>query len=208
MGVAPNPAADRELVKRLLAGEETAFESFFGQTFPGLYRFALPRLGYDPDAAEEVAQAALSRAVVKLSTFRGEAALFTWLCTFCRHEISAYYSRRGRLSQQVELREDNPEVQAALDLLSRQGESPEVLLHRKEVSSLVQATLDHLPSRYGSALEWKYVQGLTVVEIAQRLGVGPKAAESVLTRAREAFRDAFVDVCRGARPWVREGLDA
>jgi RNA polymerase sigma-70 factor, ECF subfamily len=55
----------------------------------------------------------------------------------------------------------------------------------------VQAILDRLPARYGDALEWKYVEGLSVMEIAERLGVGAKAAESLLTRARTAFRDAY-----------------
>jgi DNA-directed RNA polymerase specialized sigma24 family protein len=55
----------------------------------------------------------------------------------------------------------------------------------------VQATLDTLPERYGQALEWKYVDGLAVAEIAARLGTGEKAAESLLSRAREAFRAAI-----------------
>jgi RNA polymerase sigma-70 factor (ECF subfamily) len=75
----------------------------------------------------------------------------------------------------------------------------------------VQATLDHLPGRYGQVLEWKYIQGLSVDEIATRLGVGYKAAESLLTRARGAFRDAF-GLVAGAWPVqpagsaAREGL--
>jgi DNA-directed RNA polymerase specialized sigma24 family protein len=59
-------------------------------------------------------------------------------------------------------------------------------------------TLDALPRRYGDALEWKYVLGLTVEEIAGRLGLGPKAAASLLTRARQAFRDGFV--AQGVEP--------
>ena len=51
--------------------------------------------------------------------------------------------------------------------------------------------LDYLPSRYSQALEWKYCEGLSVNEIAERLEVGAKAAESVLSRARVAFREAF-----------------
>jgi len=195
--VRTDPIADRRLVSRMLAGEAEAFESFFDQCFPGLYRFALSRVRQDPAAAEEVAQATLCKAVAKLSTFRGEAALFTWLCTFCRHEISAYFGRQGRSSPEVALIEDSPEIQAALDALARQGENPETLLRRRELSHLVRVTLDQLPSRYGDALEWKYVEGLSVVEIAQRLGVGPKAAESVLTRARDAFRRGFAELCGG-----------
>jgi RNA polymerase sigma-70 factor (ECF subfamily) len=56
---------------------------------------------------------------------------------------------------------------------------------------MVQATLDALPARYGDVLEWKYVHGLSMQEIAERLGMTPKAIESLLTRARAAFREAF-----------------
>ncbi len=64
-------------------------------------------------------------------------------------------------------------------------------------------TLDYLPDRYGDALEWKYIQELSVQEIAARLKVSPKAAESLLSRAREAFRDAFAAVPSGAEAWER-----
>ena len=46
-------------------------------------------------------------------------------------------------------------------------------------------------SHYADALEWKYIDEIPVQEIAARLGLGAKAAESLLTRARHAFRDAF-----------------
>ena len=64
-------------------------------------------------------------------------------------------------------------------------------------------TLDCLPERYGDALEWKYIQELSVHEIATRLKVTPKAAESLLSRAREAFRDAFAAIHAGAEAWER-----
>ena len=51
--------------------------------------------------------------------------------------------------------------------------------------------LDHLPQHYADALEWKYIDEIPVQEIGVRLGLGPKAAESLLTRARRAFREAF-----------------
>lgn len=184
-------AADRRLVRRMLRGEESAFDEFFDGSFPGLFRFALTRLDRNEDAAEEVAQATLCRAITRLATYRGEAALFTWLCTFCRHEISAY-CRRNRLTEsRVDLIEENPEVRAALDSLGASLAGPESALDRAEIARLVQVTLDRLPGHYGDALEWKYLEGLPVKEIAARLELSPKAAESLLTRAREAFRDCF-----------------
>ena len=43
----------------------------------------------DVTAAEDIAQATLCRALESLRSYRGEAALFTWLCTLCRREMSA-----------------------------------------------------------------------------------------------------------------------
>jgi RNA polymerase sigma-70 factor, ECF subfamily len=191
---------DLALVRRMLAGDEDAFDEFFDAHFAPLYRFALARMGHEKDGAEDVVQATLARAVTKLATFRGEAQLFTWLCTFCRHEISAYYARARRAPPTTTLVEDSPEVRAALDSLARSVTGPESLVHREEIARLVHVALDLLPARYGDALEWKYVEGLSVVEIAARLTLSPKAAESLLTRAREAFRDAFATLTAAGRP--------
>ncbi len=54
--------------------------------------------------------------------------------------------------------------------------------------------LDRLPTRYGDALEMKYVEGLSVAEIGVELGIGTIAAQSLLARARVAFRDAVESV--------------
>jgi RNA polymerase sigma-70 factor, ECF subfamily len=196
--------SDKAAVRRMLGGDEAAFEDFFETYFSRLYRFAVTRLGGDADAAEEVVQATLCKAVTKLGTYRGEAALFTWLCTFCRHEISAHFARRQRTAHDVPLIEDAPDVRAALESLGAASvDGPDERVRRRELARLVQATLDHLPNRYGDALEWKYIQELSVHEIAARLRVSPKAAESLLSRAREAFRDAFAAVHAGAEAWER-----
>jgi RNA polymerase sigma-70 factor (ECF subfamily) len=188
------PSLDKVLVRRMLDGDERAFEEFFAASFTGLFRFALARLHGNEDAAEEVVQSTLCRAIAKLATYRGEAALFTWLCTFCRREISEYCRRHGR--QAVELLEDDAEVAAALDSLTPAAPGPEDALKRQELARLVHAILDRLPLGYADALEWKYVEGLPVSTIAERLAISPKAAESLLTRARNAFRDGFATLGR------------
>ena len=184
------PESDAELVRRMLSGDEDAFERFFNAAYPAIYRFALARLDFDHDTAGEIAQATVCRAIQNLVSFRGEAALLTWVCTICRNELYAYGKRHGRT--QVALVEDDPEVRAALESLrASSAESLDAALDRSKVASLVRRALDHLPPRYADALEWKYIDEIPVQELAVRLGIGVKAAESVLTRARAAFRDAF-----------------
>lgn len=185
---------DRALVRRMLAGEERAFDKFFDAYFQRLFRFAARRLG-TADAAEDVVQATLVVAVRRIGTWRGGAALFTWLCTLCRHELAAHWRRAGR-GPEVQAMDEDPDVRASLEALAVDIDRPDQDLERRELSRLVQVALDYLPDRYGDVLEWKYILGLSVSEIAARLGSTPKAVESMLTRARQAFREGFAALAR------------
>lgn len=183
---------DRTLVERLLAGEEAAFQVFFDEHYPKLVRFAARRLNNDIDAAEDAAQATLCRALENLRSYRGEASLFTWLCATCRREIASRRRAAGSVDRQQPLREDDPEIRAALEtLLYPERDDPLQTASARQVQEAVLAALDYLPSGYASILEWKYVHGESVAAIAERLGRSPKAAESMLTRARDAFRESF-----------------
>ncbi len=193
---------DRRLVKRMLAGDGAAFDRFFDDHFPGLYRFALTRVDHDADVADEVVQATICKAIDRLESYRGEAALFSWLCMICRNLITDRQRRTQRRPRWVELQEEVPEIRAALELLSASEPSPENELRRKEVARWVRVTLDSLQPRYRRALEWKYVHGLSVKEIADRLEVGPKAAESLMTRSRKAFREGFRAISSGQKEWA------
>ncbi|MGH9459033.1 MAG: RNA polymerase sigma factor [Thermoanaerobaculia bacterium] len=189
---------DLALIARLVEGDEPAFDELIDEYYPRLYRFAHRRTGGDSHATQEVVQASFAAAIPKLGEFRGEASLFSWLCTVCRYEINAYWRRTSRQRQYERLIDDSVEVRAAFDSLERLGEDPESQLVRKRLAEAVRVTLDALPVRYGNALEWKYLQGLTVADVAARLGTSVKAAESTLTRAREAFRDGFSELLRKA----------
>jgi RNA polymerase sigma-70 factor (ECF subfamily) len=183
---------DKVLVGRMRSGDQRAFDEFFNSYFDRLYRFALVRLRNDPDTAEDIVQQTLCRAIEKLDHFRGEAALFTWLCQICRNTMADMFrSKQYNAGRHVPY-EDSDEIRTALEALSAlPTDDPQHSMQDEQVRRLVQVILDHLPRRYGDVLEWKYIQGLSVKEIAARLEVAPKAAESTLNRARAAFRDGF-----------------
>lgn len=189
---APNDqiAEDRLLAQRLLAGDGAAFEHFAADYLDRVYRFALRRLDHDESLTREIAQSTLVKAIEKLDTYRGEAALFSWICSICRSEISAHF-KRVRREPPLEAVDHRSDLLEVVEALADEGPGPEGDLERREAVRRVHETLDGLPTRYGRALEWKYLEGLSVKEIAERLVVGPKAAESILTRARDAFRVAF-----------------
>ncbi|MDH5500895.1 MAG: RNA polymerase sigma factor [Gammaproteobacteria bacterium] len=185
-------AQDKNLVKQMLAGDERAFRRFFDDNFRRLYRFALARLGNDMDAAEEVAQMALCKATQNLDSYRGEAALFTWLCTICRNAATDWLRQQGRYRENIVLIEDFPQVQAVVDSLEEDDSlRPDRRQERVELVRLIQVALDKLPPNYGNVLEWKYIDGYSVKEIAGRMELGTEATQSLLARAKRAFCDVY-----------------
>jgi len=185
---------DRQLVRRMLAGDERAFEAFFNAYFARVYRFALPRLNGDVEATREVVQSVLTKAMRRMADFRGDSGLFTWICQICRHEVVDYI-RAQRRTKHVVLIDDQPELRMAIESVEAPEEYDLVRTYgRAEVARLVRAVLDRLPSNYGDALEWKYMEGDSVEVIGERLGIGTIAAQSLLARARVAFRDALEKV--------------
>jgi RNA polymerase sigma-70 factor (ECF subfamily) len=189
--------ADRQLVDRLLQGDRAAFDSFFNEYYPKLFRFVKRRMPNDAAAAEDVAQATLCRALESLHGYRGEAALFTWLCTLCRREMSARWREARQWSAAPLLAEDDPAVRAALESLLGEQADPAAAAAREQVRESIRTALDYLPAPYGDILEWKYLRDLSMEEIAGRLGRSPKAVESLLTRARDTFRETFTMLSGG-----------
>jgi RNA polymerase sigma-70 factor (ECF subfamily) len=191
--------SDSLIAKRLLAGDERAFRELFDDCFPKLYRFALARLNGNRDEATDAVQQTFCKAFEHLDSYRGEASLYGWMCQICRNVITDLARRRQREHTHVCLLEDDAAIQGILESLSAPGaDEPEQQASRADVARLIQATLDCLPGHYGDVLEWKYVDGLSVKEIATRLAIGPKAAESILTRARVAFREAVQTISGSA----------
>jgi RNA polymerase sigma-70 factor (ECF subfamily) len=191
-------AQDLQLARRVAAGDEAAFERLFAAIFPRLYRFVLLRVQRDEDLAQDVCQQTMERTLRAIASYRGEAALHTWVCQIARSEIANYWQRVSRVENaQVSIDQDDS-MRAALESLSADPRlAPEAQGERWDQVTCVQAILDHLPPPYGDALEWKYIEGLSAEEIGQRLRLSATAAHSLLARARRAFRMEYEALAEG-----------
>jgi RNA polymerase sigma-70 factor (ECF subfamily) len=188
-GIGPG---DAQLIAAMLAGDERAFRAFFDAYFPRVYRFALLRLAGDDDLAKEVVQATLVKAMRHLAGYRQEAALFSWLCQICRRQIVDQVRAREREAKHVVLLDGSAAARAILELVEAPAaDEPQHIYDTAESRQLVHSVLAALPGRYGQILELKYIDGRTVEEIGATLGIGQTAAQSMLARARPAFRTAL-----------------
>jgi RNA polymerase sigma-70 factor (ECF subfamily) len=193
-------ADDRALAKAVLAGDERAFRHFFDEHYDRLYRFLLPLLDASHEAAEDVVQQTMSRALSRLHTFRGDARLFTWMCRIGRNQAIDWQRANRRHTDGVISLDASASFRRQVEATSGpSGNSPTDEIDRDQVRTSVHETLDLLPAKYGDVLEWKYIHGLTSKEISERMDIGVEAVNSTLARAKRAFRDVFPDAGEGLR---------
>lgn len=181
--------ADLKLAKAVLKGDESAFNRLFEDNHPKLFRFILSRTGQDHDLAHDLAQDTLCKVMDKLDGYRGEASLFTWMCQISRSLIHAHFVKHKRRSQVVVPMADTPEMQNILENTAMQNQpQPEQVTMNQQLKGLLEEILDHLPNDYGHVLTWKYMDHLSVHEIAHQLNTSQIAVQSILARARKAFQ--------------------
>ncbi|MCY2930494.1 MAG: sigma-70 family RNA polymerase sigma factor [Planctomycetota bacterium] len=178
-----------------LAGEPNAVARLAEAGIAPLYRFCLTRLGGNHHLCEEVVQETLLQAIRRLKTYdpaRAGGAIFGWLTGLARNEIRRVLAREKAPATLAEFwRRVDDELRSLYAMLETEPFAGD-LLERAETREIVNATMAQLPPHYGQALQDKYVSRRSVGEMAAAMGTTVKAAESLLARAREAFRATFL----------------
>lgn len=181
--MAPQDRVWREkgLQQAVLAGNAEAWRAWYEETYPGLRAYVLWRCAGLRDPADEVIQETWLTAVRRLRCFCPETASFaTWLRGIATHLLRNHFRQAGRRQ-----RRQRPLDADDAEQLSADGES------QRQQAELVAFALAALPPHYEAVLRAKYLEGQTVADIAADRNESPKAVESLLTRARQAFRAAY-----------------
>ncbi len=193
------PIFDAKWRAEALAGDESAVVALAEAALTPLYRFCLYRLGQDVDLCEDAVQETLVKAIAQLDGYDPDRCgnnIFPWLTGLARNEIRRALSQHKSAAQleSLWLRMDRD----LLDALGRVEQEPfaDEVLEREETREMVNTAMSQLPPHYGQALEAKYLQGKSVRELASLWRMSEKAAESLLTRAREAFRATFLTLAK------------
>jgi RNA polymerase sigma-70 factor (ECF subfamily) len=186
--------SDYLLAQRILRGDEKALRVFYDAHFGRIYHFVLARVDMDHQRAEDVVQETFLSGLRALDRYSGESSLYSWLCGIAKHKAVDDLRGRARRSRlEVPFSAlDTGEESRAFEIQDRSAPDGE--------AELVHRTLFALPSHYRSVLTRKYIEEQTTKEIAAAAGRSAKAVESLLTRARNAFRKAFLLVQQEANP--------
>lgn len=183
---------DAELVRRIAADDEAAFESLMRRHNGGLFRVARAILKDDADA-EDVLQEAYLAAYRRIADFRAEAKLSTWLTRIVINQALA--RRRSRHRDRVVVPfSDLPADErvgnetAAFD---EPGESPEQLTTRADMRRLLERKIDELPVAFRAVFVLREVEDLSGDETAACLSIPEATVRSRLFRARGMLRESL-----------------
>lgn len=182
----PEIAEDMALVQRAANGDENALKTIYERHADLLYAFVCHSLDGDRLEAEGIWMEALEAGIRTLSSYRGQSRFFSWLCSIARHKLADHWRSENRSRQHLCLMP--PEN---LTRMLDEGPLPDEIAGLRATRQRVVEVLGVLPRDYRVALVARYADGLSVEETAKLLGKSYKATESVLSRAKEAFRAAL-----------------
>ncbi|MFZ5366552.1 MAG: RNA polymerase sigma factor [Patescibacteria group bacterium] len=173
----------KKLIKQVLGGDEEATCLLCNFLTARLKKLIFRKID-NPCDAEEVLQDTLISILDSLPLFRGKSSFLTWSLSIARHEIVDYYRKKkikAILFSHLPFLED----------LASIALGPQELLLKKELTQEIKKVLEKVSEGYRKILRLKYIEGCSVAEIAREMDLSPKAIESRLTRAREAFKLAW-----------------
>ena len=173
---------ERGLRLAVLAGDERAWQTWYEESYAGLAAYAAWRCAGLYDLREEIVQETWLTAIRRLRTFDPEQGSFAgWLQGIAAHLLQNHFRQQVRRGGH----------KRSLNGRASTMPAAEHDLEQRELAARIAEALTALPERYEAVLRAKYFQEQSVVQIAELWQETPKAVESLLSRARQAFREAF-----------------
>ncbi len=195
---------EQTLVSRLRLGDQSAMPELEATYGSKIYQLAMRYMRNHEDA-EEVRQDVLLRIFQKISAFRGNAALFSWIyrITFntAMSRLRSAKFGRPRVVAEADLRLLGPdgagdEIQSSWDPPAWSSPADDEL-YRGQLRRRLVGALGELPLIYRTAVVLRDVQGLSTEEASAILKVKPQTLKSRLHRGRLILRERLAEFSDG-----------
>jgi len=176
---------DLELVKRVQAGDKTAFDVLV-RKYQHRIGAVIGRFVHDYAESQDIAQETFIRAYRALNNFRGDAQFYTWLYriavnTAKNHLVSM---KRRPPTSDVDA-EDAEHFDGAYRM--HDSDTPEHELLREEIARTVSEVVAELPEELRQAITLREMEGLSYEEISETMDCPIGTVRSRIFRAREAI---------------------
>ncbi len=183
---------DAELIRRARAGDLSAFEALTTRYERQVFSLALRMLRHEQDA-EDVTQQTFLSALEHLAGFRGEASFSTWLLRIASHAaLKIIRKRKGLETVSLEAATepgDSYDTVPHPEYIADWRQSPGMLAEQNEIRRLLEEALDELDEKHRLVFLLRDVEGLSIKETADALGLTEANTKVRLLRARLQLRE-------------------
>jgi RNA polymerase sigma-70 factor (ECF subfamily) len=161
-----------------ITDDESRFRDWYDDALPRVYRYLAARCAGDDELVEELTQQTFVEAIRHRHRFDGRSDVVTWLIAIARNRLVDHHRRHSR------------DVRRQHRLVHREHGTADGPWRASEVRDAVEAAIAQLPADQRMALLLRYLDGMSVREVATAIGRSEKATESLIARARDGFRQA------------------
>ena len=202
-------AALKALLPQAVAGDRDALSQLLFSQFDRLTAFVRSKMDSSLTgviSAEDIVQQAMLKAHKAIDRFEGSsiAAFAGWLNTIAHNQLRDYGRRRVNERLDASVRQpgeakQNDDGGAYLRLSQMEdvrGGTPMESAMGSELTRYTQVAMASLPENYQLALSLKYLQGLSMAETAERMGVTEDAARGICHRAKKQLKMELVRLSR------------
>jgi RNA polymerase sigma-70 factor (ECF subfamily) len=210
-GLEMDKTSDSELLERAQRGDSAAFSTLIRRHDRYLYRVARSVVRDDDEAADVVQQTYL-RVFTKIGEFRGHANLRTWLTRIALNDALRRKRRQRSFVElgKIDVAEERSRSQVYLSALSNM--TPEDEAARSQMRQLLERAIDDLPSAFRTVVVLRDVEGASVEETANVLGIQPETVRTRHHRARVMLRESLgtqiASIIKDVFPFERPRCDA
>jgi RNA polymerase sigma-70 factor (ECF subfamily) len=145
-----------------------------------VYGYVYARSGGDIEVAEDVTQQSFLQAIRHWQTFDGRSDPVTWICSIARNKLTDHYREQERQRRR--------QLRMVVGEIGSESPAPDRAVGDRDA---IVAALRQLPAIERTALVLRYLDDLSVREVAQMLGRSVDATDALIRRAKERFRSVY-----------------
>jgi len=161
------------------------FTELYNQNFDYVYSYIFARTAGSSQLTEDIVQETFAAAWSSLDRFNNKSTCSTWLCSIAKNKLREFY-RKATYRERFELPNDDGLAEHASNF------NLEKVVADHETRRYVLKALNGIAPLYRYALIMKYIDGLSIKEIARVFGRTPKAIDGILQRAKASFEKSFL----------------
>ncbi|MEQ8155721.1 MAG: sigma-70 family RNA polymerase sigma factor [Clostridiaceae bacterium] len=175
---------ERKLIKRCQAGDKEAFQELISKYHPFVFKF-LVKITENEQVAEDITQETFLKLIRNIDKFDmyGKAKFSTYIITISKNCYIDYLRKEKKFLQNVSIDEN-------FNAEDVHANTEEIVLD-KIYGEAVKKEMENLSEEQKIAIKMKYIEGLTLKEIGEKLEIEPKTVKSRIHNGIVKLRNVF-----------------